>query len=165
MKFVAFWSVTTVVRPLLTASPDLIAYESIQRSFSLTIIVVNRAVASGFLTGKLINGQHAGTRLGDDNPLGKHFQKMYGSPDVMEATKRFDAETKALGLSPLEVALRWIFHHSQLTDDDFILLGASSESQIVESVGLIRKGPLSGEVLPLVGELWGSVKETRENVI
>ncbi|KAI0490885.1 putative oxidoreductase [Xylaria cf. heliscus] len=123
------------------------------------------ALASGFLTGKLINGQHAGTRLGDDNPLGKHFQKMYGTADVLEATRKFDTETKSRGLSPLEVAIRWIFHHSQLRDDDHVLLGASSESQIIETVGFIHKGPLPSEVLPLVEDLWGSVKESRGNVI
>ncbi|KAJ2988989.1 hypothetical protein NUW58_g3693 [Xylaria curta] len=99
------------------------------------------ALASGFLTGKLVNGQHAGTRLADDSPLGQHFQKMYGSPDVLEATRHFDRETRARGLSPLEVAIRWVFHHSRLTDDDCVLLGASSESQIMETVGFVRKGP------------------------
>ncbi|KAI1819260.1 putative oxidoreductase [Xylaria intraflava] len=123
------------------------------------------ALASGFLTGKLVNGQHAGTRLGEDNPLGKHFQKMYGSSDVLDATRKFDAETKSQGLSPLEVAIRWIFHHSLLTDDDSVLLGASSESQVLETVGFIRKGALPETVLPLVAELWESVKGSRGDVI
>ncbi|KAI0537562.1 putative oxidoreductase [Xylaria digitata] len=123
------------------------------------------AVAAGFLTGNFVNGQHSGTRMGDDNPLGKQIQKMYGSQDVLDAVKKFDTETKALGLAPLEVSVRWIFHHSKLTDDDYVLLGASKVEQIVENVAFIRKGPLSDDVLPLVEELWDSIKETRGEVI
>ncbi|RWA12872.1 hypothetical protein EKO27_g2257 [Xylaria grammica] len=123
------------------------------------------ALAAGFLTGNFVNGQHAGTRMGDDNPLGKQIQKMYGSQDVLDAVKKFDTETRALGLTPLEVAVRWIFHHSKLTDDDCVLLGASKVEQIVENVAFIRKGPLPDNVLPLVEELWDGVKETRGEVI
>ncbi|KAI0428275.1 putative oxidoreductase [Xylaria sp. FL1042] len=123
------------------------------------------AVAAGFLTGNFVNGQHAGTRMGDDNPLGKQLQRMYGSEDVLNAVKTFDAETRALGLTPLEVAVRWIFHHSKLTDDDCVVLGASKVEQIVESVAFVRKGRLADHVLPLVEELWGSVKESRGEVI
>ncbi|TRX94063.1 hypothetical protein FHL15_005141 [Xylaria flabelliformis] len=123
------------------------------------------AVAAGFLTGKFVNGQHAGTRMGDDNPLGKHIQQMYGTEDVLGAVKKFDTETKAVGLTPLEVAIRWIFHHSKLTDDDCVLLGASKVEQIVENVAFIRKGPLPDHVLPLVEELWESVRGTRSEVI
>ncbi|KAI8626982.1 putative oxidoreductase [Xylariaceae sp. FL1651] len=123
------------------------------------------ALATGFLNGKFVNGQSAGTRMADDNPLGQHFQTMYGSEDVLSAVKKFDAETRAHGLSPLEVAVRWIFYHSVLTDDDSVLLGASKTEQVVESVAFVRKGPLSGKVLPLVEGLWESVKGSRSDVI
>ncbi|KAJ8128348.1 hypothetical protein O1611_g5286 [Lasiodiplodia mahajangana] len=123
------------------------------------------AMAAGFLTGKFVNGEHAGTRMGDDNPLGKAMQQMFGSEDVVNAVKKFDTETKALGLTPLEVALRWIFYDSKLTDDDFVLLGASKLEQIVESVAFVQKGPLPDNVRTLVEELWGSVKESRVDVI
>ncbi|TGJ83871.1 hypothetical protein E0Z10_g4874 [Xylaria hypoxylon] len=123
------------------------------------------AMAAGFLTGNFVNGQHGGTRMGDDNPLGKQIQKMYGSEDVLDAVKRFDTGTRALGLTPLEVSVRWIFHHSKLTDDDCVLLGASKVEQIIENAASIRKGPLSDDVLPLVEGLWDSVKESRSEVI
>ncbi|KAJ8110208.1 hypothetical protein ONZ43_g5932 [Nemania bipapillata] len=123
------------------------------------------ALATGFLTGKFVNGQHAGTRLGDDNPLGKAMQKMYGQEEVMRAVKKFDTETRALGLTPLEVSIRWIFYHSKLTDDDGVLLGASKVEQIVENVASIKKGPLSDAACLLVEELWETVKETRDNVM
>ncbi len=83
----------------------------------------------------------------------------------MEGTKRFDIETRAQGLSPLEVAIRWIFHHSKLTDDDGVLLGASKVEQLVESVAFVRKGPLPDAAVLLAEELWERVKDTRSEVI
>ncbi|KAI1201761.1 putative oxidoreductase [Nemania serpens] len=123
------------------------------------------ALASGFLTGNLINGNHEGTRLGDDNPLGKHFQKMYGSAEVMESMRKFDVEARAEGFPPLEVAIRWIFHHSRLTDDDAILLGASKTEQLVESVTLARKGPLPEKVVLLAESLWEGLADSRRDII
>ncbi|KAI1109544.1 putative oxidoreductase [Nemania sp. NC0429] len=123
------------------------------------------ALASGYLTGNFVNGNHEGTRLGEDNPLGKSFQKMYASVEVADGMRRFDAETRAEGLPPLEVAVRWIFHHSRLTDDDAVLLGASRVEQLVESVALARKGPLPDRVLLLAERLWEDVQESRKDII
>ncbi|KAI0874033.1 putative oxidoreductase [Hypoxylon argillaceum] len=123
------------------------------------------ALAAGFLSGKFVNGQHAGTRLGDENPLGKKMQGMYGDEVLLNAVKKFDTETRALGLTPLEVSVRWIFHHSKLTDDDCVLLGASKNEQIIENVTSIKKGPLSEQARLLVEELWESVKGIRGEVI
>ncbi|KAI1325381.1 putative oxidoreductase [Xylariaceae sp. FL0255] len=123
-------------------------------------------LANGFLTGNLLDGPVAGTRFGDDNPLGKQFQEKYGNVGVLEATRKFDRDTRSIGLSPLEVAIRWIYHHSALTDDeDAILLGASRISQVIENLALIKKGPLPDSVLPLVEEIWEAVKETRGDII
>ncbi|KAI1121748.1 putative oxidoreductase [Nemania abortiva] len=122
-------------------------------------------LATGFLTGKFVNGEHAGTRMGDDNPLGKKMQEMYGSEDVLNAVKEFDTGAKALDLTPLEVAVRWTFHNSILTDDDCVLLGASKVEQITETAGFVQKGPLSSKECELVEKLWESVKESRGDVM
>lgn len=97
-----------------------------------------RSVAAGFLTGKAARGA---------------------------AVTRFDAAARERGAAPLEVAMRWIVHHSALGDGDGVIIGASRTSQVVETVGLARKGPLSDDLLELVDELWDAVKETRGNMI
>ncbi|KAI0409327.1 putative oxidoreductase [Xylaria palmicola] len=122
-------------------------------------------LAAGFLTGKLVNNEHAGTRFGDDHPLGAIARKMFGGEDLLAAMKRFDESVKAHGLTPLEVAARWITHHSPLGGKDGVILGASKREQIVDTVSIIRKGPLPDAVLPLVEELWGAVKGTRAQIL
>jgi aflatoxin B1 aldehyde reductase len=61
----------------------------------------NRPLAAGFLTGKLVNNQHTGTRFGDENPLGKVIQKMFGAQDLLNAMKKFDREVKTHDLTPV----------------------------------------------------------------
>ena len=68
-------------------------------------------------------------------------------------------------MSPLEVAIRWIAHHSVLRDVDGIILGASKVDQIQETFQMIEKGPLPGEVLKATEGIWAAVKETREKII
>ncbi|KAI1779078.1 putative oxidoreductase [Hypoxylon cercidicola] len=124
-----------------------------------------RSVAVGFLTGKAVNNATAGTRFSADNPLGAAIQHAFGAPDLHAAVKKFDVETRARGAAPLEVAIRWIVHHSVLGEEDGVILGASKTSQVVETVELARKGPLSDDLLKLTDELWDAVKETRGEII
>lgn len=124
-----------------------------------------RSVASGFLTGKAVSGQAEGTRFAANNPLGGAMQRVFGAQDLHAAVKKFDTETRANGSKPLEVAIRWIVHHSALGEEDGVILGASRTAQVVESVEMARKGPLTEDLLKLVDELWDSVKETRGSII
>ena len=116
------------------------------------------------MTGKLINNEHAGTRFGDDNPLGKFAQRLFGAEEVHSAMKTFDAEVKSHNLTPIEVAIRWIAHHSALRDEDGIVLGASKVEQIRETVTMMKKGPLPREVLKIAEDLWSAVKGVRGEI-
>ena len=124
-----------------------------------------RPLAAGFLTGKLVNNEHAGTRSSDENPLGKAIQKLLGAEDLHSAMKRFDTDVKSHGMIPMEVAVRWIAYHSVLKEHDGIILGASKIEQIQETVAMIRMGPLTHEVLKAAEDLWEAVRASREGII
>lgn len=117
------------------------------------------------MTGKLTKNEHSGTRSADDNPLGKAFQKLFSAEDLHSAMRKFDAAVRSHNLAPIEVAIRWIAHHSALSDDDGVILGASKTDQIRETVMMIRKGPLPKEILRTTDELWDAVKESRAEII
>lgn len=65
----------------------------------------------------------------------------------------------------MEVALRWIAHHSALGPQDGIILGASKVEQIQETVTTISKGPLHAEVLETVEDLWITVQRGRHEIL
>ncbi len=79
--------------------------------------------------------------------------------------KEFDAQAKSHNLTSVEVAIRWIAHHSALRDEDGIILGASKVEQIRETVSMIKKGPLPEEVLKTAEDLWSAVKGSRSEII
>ena len=126
---------------------------------------LGRPLASGFLTGKLINNDHADTRFGDNNPLGKMAQKLYGAADLHSVMKTFDTEVKTHDMTPIEVAIRWIVHHSALRDEDGIILGASKIDQLRGLMTMIRMGPLPEEVVKIAEDLWGAIKGSRGEII
>ena len=112
-----------------------------------------RALAAGFLTGNFVRGEHTGTRFDDENPLGKFAQKIYGAENLHTAMKLFDEEYATEGLTTVEVALRWIFYHSALGDDDGVVIRASRKQQVMESMAMFQKGPLPDEVLRSIEKL------------
>ncbi|KAF2462584.1 putative oxidoreductase [Lindgomyces ingoldianus] len=122
-------------------------------------------LAAGFLTGKLVNKTHAGTRFDKSNPLGNIIQKMFESVELQDAMKVFDAGVRAEGLAPMEVALRWLANHSVLNNGDGIIFGASKVDQAPDTVRFLQSGPLPPSVLILVENLWAAVKEMRGDII
>ena len=124
-----------------------------------------RPLAAGFLTGKLVNNDHQGTRFGDDHPLGQFAQKLFGAEDLKSAMRTFDKAVKAHGLTSIEVAIRWLAHHSALRDGDGIVLGASKTEQVRETVLMIARGPLEGDVVKMAEDLWSAVEGSRGHII
>ncbi|CRG82868.1 Aflatoxin B1 aldehyde reductase member 3 [Talaromyces islandicus] len=124
-----------------------------------------RALAAGFLTGRVAENQVAGTRFANDNPLGKAMQSLFGSEKLVAALKQFNQEVSAHDLKPVEVAIRWIVFHSALSEQDGVLLGASRTEQLRDTVGMIRKGPLPTEVLKSTEDFWLAVKDIRGSII
>ncbi|KAH8805392.1 putative oxidoreductase [Xylogone sp. PMI_703] len=122
-------------------------------------------LAAGFLTGRMVNNDQANTGFDDKNPLGKAVQRAFGADDLRDVMKKFDTAVRAHGLTPTEVAFRWVAHHSALRDEDGIILGASKTTQIVETVSLIEKGPLPTSLLTIAEGVWDSVKGTRGKLI
>lgn len=51
-----------------------------------------------------------------------------------------------------EIALRWCQHHSVLTPEDGIILGASSAGQLKQNLEDCEKGPLPEEILKALDE-------------
>lgn len=126
---------------------------------------MSRPLAAGFLTGSAVNNEVAGTRFAKDNPLGNIMQSIFSANGIHAAMLKFDAAVKSKSLTPLEVAVRWIVHHSALKEGDGVILGASKTHQIQQTVAFIKKGPLPDEIITLTDELWGDVKESRGTVL
>lgn len=141
------------------------AFRFVRSYQGLSYVDRDRPLAAGFLTAKLVRNEHEGTRLGNSHPIGAVLaSKVFGAKDLHAAMRTFDEAVRVHGLTPLEVAVRWIAHHSALRDEDGVVLGASKVGQVVETVGMIKKGPLSGDVVELAEKLWKDVEGSRGDI-
>lgn len=125
----------------------------------------HRPLAAGFVTGNSVTGNTEGTRFSKDNPLGKAFQGLFGAEDLRRAMARFLEVAAAQNMSPVEVAVRWIFHHSALSEEDGVILGASKVDQVKEVLVFAQKGPLPEDVLAWAGNVWEEVKTSRADIM
>lgn len=120
--------------------------------------LASHALASGYLTCNHIDK--------DGQPTGRFAKNSnYAVPEVAVAMRDFLTACRAHALSPVEVASRWIAHHSTLGGNDGIVVGASRLAQVGDTVANIRRGPLPEEVVVLVDGIWDAVKNTRGSMI
>lgn len=96
---------------------------------SNTNMLRTRVLASGFLSGKLTNGNTEGTRFDSDGAMNKFMQNLYNHEPLHNALKQLEETTRALGITTIDAALRWAYYHSSLEKGDGIILGASSIRQ------------------------------------
>ncbi|KAI1134762.1 Aldo/keto reductase [Hypoxylon sp. FL0543] len=119
----------------------------------------------GFLLGKI--------KSKDDDPKeGRYaagpFQHLtrgrYFRDGIIEGARLIREAAEARGLNPLEVAMRWLVHHSklQLTKGDGIVIGFSNLQQLRDNLDYLEKEPLDGELLEVVERAWHASKGDME---
>jgi aflatoxin B1 aldehyde reductase len=91
---------------------------------------------------------------------GRYFHECYFS-----AVEMLSKEAEKQGISMLEVAFRWLLHHSALNmgarGNDGIIIGVSSLEQLTANLKALEKGPLPEDLLAKVEEAWEMVKRER----
>lgn len=130
-------------------------------------------LSGGFFAGKISSaGAEApsGGRFDTSKPMGKMYSERYlrgGFFDALKVLQQASVSTRP-SLSTVsgsnacsqekynvrltEIALRWCQHHSVLTPEDGVILGASSAEQLAQNCEDSAKGPLEEGVLQAVEE-------------
>jgi aflatoxin B1 aldehyde reductase len=118
-------------------------------------------LAGGFLTGKVSLATEAETLSGGRWDPGRlpFYVKAFDKPVIHAAMIAFCKKCDAAGVTPTEVGLRWIVHHSALGEGDAIILGASSFDQLRSNVLLCKKGRLDEQLLGACEELSKGVEK------
>lgn len=82
--------------------------------------------------------------------------------NVFAAIDEIDALGKKYNLTPVQIALSWIAHHSQLKAEhgDAVILGASKLEQLEENLLALNCPPLPQEVVEAADVLWQGIKPT-----
>lgn len=112
------------------------------------------------------HGSAQGTRFDPaTNPLATTLSGMYDSDAMHAALRKFQAACQEHGVTAIEVAIRWVYWHSSLGEDDAIILGASKVSQVEENLRSMEKGKLDGGLVEVCEELWRGLEGVRGDVV
>ncbi|KAL7622711.1 hypothetical protein AAE478_006389 [Parahypoxylon ruwenzoriense] len=138
------------------------------RRYGLDIVVYN-PIAGGLFSGKIksVDIDPAEGRFSTKSSTGANYRNRYFKESTFKALQAVErAVEKYPELTMVEVALRWVVHHSQLKikgDNDGILIGVSSHDQLVSNLDDVEKGPLPEDIVQALDEAWGIAKSDAPN--
>ncbi|KAF3935806.1 hypothetical protein ABW19_dt0204681 [Dactylella cylindrospora] len=163
------WTLPTVYQGVYNVihreiEPELI---SCLRHYKISFYAYN-PLAGGFFTAsgpKSIEGEvPEGTRFDASGRQGQLYRARYWKKGYFDARAYIEPVAEKHGLTLVEVALRWMNHHSQLSPEfgDRVIIGASSEKHLRENLEDLEKGPLPEEVVEACDVAWSLVKAEAE---
>ncbi|KAI1795943.1 Aldo/keto reductase [Ganoderma leucocontextum] len=128
------------------------------RKFGLRLVVYN-PLAGGFFAGKIPSSDAdapSGGRFDPSSNMGSMYRARYLKHGYFDTLNYLQPIAAKHQLRLTEIALRWVQHHSVLTPQDGVILGASSvaqlEQNLQDSEKLGEKGPLPEDVVKALDE-------------
>lgn len=82
------------------------------------------------------------------------FKEIYVSEESMKWLEDLTKICEENGTTTKQGVLRWFMHHSILKEDDGVILGASDEKQVDETLKACEMGPLPEAVVKAFDNLW-----------
>lgn len=163
------WVRPTVYQAMYNAITRAIEAELIPacRRYGLDIVIYN-PIAGGILSGKIKSNEvPVEGRYSDRDPrMGGMYRDRYFKDATFDALALVESVAQKHGLSLLEIAFRWLVHHSALhiTDgNDGIIMGISKLEQLEANLEDVEKGPLPEEVVKTLDDAWLICKATTPN--
>jgi aryl-alcohol dehydrogenase-like predicted oxidoreductase len=116
-------------------------------------------IAGGFLTKTRATIEAGGTRFDKDRIHGI-YHKMFNQESFLSILDEWNAIAKREGVSPVELAYRWVSFNSALSPKfgDGVVFGAQSLEQLEGTLKFCTAGPLSPEAAKDIDEIWLKVK-------
>jgi aflatoxin B1 aldehyde reductase len=128
------------------------------RKYNMSFYAFN-PLAGGWLTDRYHrdtsdSSLEPGSRFDNNKMQGRMYRARYWNDAFFDA---LDVLREAKGdLREGEIALRWMMHHSQLKAEhgDKVIIGASSNAQLMQNLGDFEKGGLSEDVVKALDKGW-----------
>ncbi|KOS23079.1 Aflatoxin B1 aldehyde reductase member 2 [Escovopsis weberi] len=129
------------------------------RRYGLDIVVYN-PICGGLLSGKVKSKDvvpETGRFSAHSAWMGGTYRNRYFRDATFDAVKVVEEAADKAGLTMIEIAFRWLVHHSGLKvldGNDAILMGVSSVEQVGKNLDALEKGPLPEEVVKALEDAW-----------
>lgn len=87
------------------------------------------------------------------------WNQMYKEPPAMSAAiDSINKVSERHGMSPMNVAYRWVVYHSPLKHGDGVIFGARNNEQLKANIEAVNAGPLPEEVVKVIEHVWGTIE-------
>lgn len=112
-------------------------------------------LAGGFLA-KTRAGIEAGEGRFGTERLGPMYKELYHKSEYLDALDAWGQAADEEAISKVELALRWMAHHSALKhqDGDGVIVGSLTMAKLQETLQVWEKGPLSERAVQNVEKVW-----------
>lgn len=116
------------------------------------------------LAGGLLSGKHQSV---SEKPQDGRFatfdeyQARYWKADYFSVIEDFSSACKAENIAPAAAAIRWLVHHSDISDNTAyhgVILGASSLTHFRQNLAACNEGPLPGKIVESLDTGWEKVR-------
>eukprot|EP00007_Cunea_sp_BSH-02190019_P007633 CAMPEP_0174238330 /NCGR_PEP_ID=MMETSP0417-20130205/11015_1 /TAXON_ID=242541 /ORGANISM="Mayorella sp, Strain BSH-02190019" /LENGTH=306 /DNA_ID=CAMNT_0015317155 /DNA_START=171 /DNA_END=1088 /DNA_ORIENTATION=+ len=120
------------------------------RHYGLRFYAYN-PLAGGLLTGKHRPDQAIPTAGRFSN---MHYRDRFFKSSFFESMELITERCDQSGIKPAAAALRWLRHHSALSSEDGIIVGASGQTHLVQNLDALDQGPLPESLRTVFDEAW-----------
>jgi len=134
------------------------------RQYGISLYCFN-PLAGGFLTGKFKRDQddedvEAGGRFDPKRLQGQLHRGRYWNDAMFDAIDVLKPVAEKHGLTESQCALRWLTHHSMMSNEkgDAVIIGASSTKHLNENLKALDEGPLPEEVVEALNLGWERIR-------
>jgi len=132
--------------------PELIP---VCRRFGINIVIYN-PLAGGLFSGKYRPNTQPTTGRFSNGAQGEQYRNRYFKDQFFAALDVIRPVAEKYNLTLVEVAFRWMMHHSMLDfkKGDGVIIGCSSVEQLESNLKDVEKGPLPEEVVVTLDDAW-----------
>ncbi|PGH00015.1 hypothetical protein AJ80_09252 [Polytolypa hystricis UAMH7299] len=163
------WVRPTIYQAMYNAITRSIEAELIPccKKYGIDIVAYN-PLAGGIFSGKYKSSEiPAEGRYSDAHRGGPMYRNRYFKDSVFDALRIIEPVASKHNLTLVEVAMRWLHHHSALniseSGRDGVIIGISGFGQLEQNLDALEKGPLPDEVVSALDEAWLVAKATTAN--
>ncbi len=91
------------------------------------------------------------------------YQDRYWKPDYFKVVNSFAQSCESANIPPAAAALRWLIHHSEISNDTVehgVILGASTLAHFEQNLSACNAGPLPESVIKTINAGWEETRAT-----
>ncbi|RUS16721.1 hypothetical protein BC937DRAFT_90874 [Endogone sp. FLAS-F59071] len=157
------WVLPTVYQGMYNAITRDVERElfSCLSKFNIRFYAYNPIAGGAFSPNiKIDNPVEEGSRFDPNTKLGKRYRERYWNDVYLSVIQEIHTVAAKHNISTIDVALRWMVHHSKLNVErgDGIIIGVSSIAHTEQNLLALDAGPLPDELVEALDAAWETTK-------